>query len=308
MFRYFEAIQKWLSPSFGGGDAPSTQTTVQKAEPWGPAQPFIKDYLGRAQTQSNTPFNFYNGQTIAPFSPEQQLGMNMTTQRALAGSPTLDSANTSLTATLRGDYLSPGSNPWLKDTVDTVMNDVTGRINSQFNNSNFGSTAHQETLQRGLGEVASGMYGDNFARERSYQIGAAGMAPGLAGADYVDAQALMGVGDARRQLAQENLNQIGSVFNQAAGFPQQQLDNYGRAVNLGMGGGYGTTTGTAPNPNQSNPLAGAIGGGMTGYSLANALGTSALGQSMIASNPALTYSMFGPIGAVGGALLGSMFR
>jgi len=248
----------------GGGD--KSQTSTQKTEPWKGVQPYLTDLLSKGQNVTNSPFNFYNGDTIAPFSPEQQMGMSMTTNRALAGSPTLNAANQNLTSTLNGNFMSPDSNPWLKQNVDRVMGDVQGRVNSQFGNSNFGSTAHQETLQRGLGEVGAGMYGANYDAERGRQMSGMGMAPGMAAADYMDMEALQGVGAQRQNLANQYLGQAGNTFNQAAQFPYDQLSRYQSVVNSGTGQG-GTTTSTAPNPNQSNTFANMAGLALTAASL-----------------------------------------
>lgn len=277
----------------GGGGGGSNTTTIQKADPWAGVQPYIKDYLSVGQATTQRPYNFYNGDTVAGFSPEQELGFNLTTQRALAGSPTLNAANNSLTNTLNGSFLSPDSNPYLKANVNTALNDVQSRINSQFNNNNFGSTAHQETLQRGLGEQANALYGQNYTNERNNMMQGTSLAPSLANADYMDASMLQGVGAQRQALANQYLGNANNAFTGAANFPYEQLARYGDVVRAGQGVG-GTTTTTAPNPNQSSQLAGALGGGLAGYGLAS---QGILGATM-ASNPWIGAG----IGAVGGLL------
>jgi len=254
-----------------GGGGGGSQSTTQTMEPWSGVQPYLKDYLALGQSTTQRPFNFYNGDTVAGFSPEQELGFNLQTQRALAGSPTLNAANTNLTNTLSGNYLSPDSNPYLKSNVNTALNDVQSRINSQFNNNNFGSTAHQETLQRGLGEQANALYGQNYTNERNNMMQGTSLAPTLANADYMDAAMLQGVGAQRQGLANQYLGNSANTFNAAAQFPYEQLQRYGNVVSQGTGQG-GTTTSTAPNPNQSSGAANVLGGGMAGYGAAQALG------------------------------------
>src|SRR3990167_8712220 len=102
----------------------------------------------RGQSVTNQPYQYYSGDRIAPFSPEQQLGMGLTTQRAMSGSPLLNAGQQNATDTLTGNYMSPDSNPWLRSNVDRAMGDVSSRVNSMFGNDNFGSTAHQELLTR----------------------------------------------------------------------------------------------------------------------------------------------------------------
>lgn len=274
----------------GGGGGGSNTTTIQKADPWEGVQPYIKDYLAVGQATTQRPFNFYNGDTVAGFAPEQELGMNLATQRALAGSPTLNAANNNLTSTLNGNFLTPDSNPYLKGNVDRALGDVQTRINSQFNNNNFGSTAHQETLQRGLGEQANALYGQNYTNERNNMMAGTSLAPSLANADYMDASMLQGIGGQRQSLANQYLGNSANAFNGAAQFPYDQLSRYGDVVRAGQGVG-GTTTTTAPNPNQSSPMANALGGGLLGYGIADQMG-------WFSGNPWIGAG----IGAVGGLL------
>lgn len=251
----------------GGGDAPDT--TTQRTEPWSGVQPYLTDYLKLGQNVTKNPYQFYNGDTVAGFAPEQEMGFNLGTQRAMAGSPTLNAANQNLTSTLQGNYLNPATNPYLKGTVDQALGDVQSRINSQFNNNNFGSSAHQETLQRGLGEQANSIYGQNYAQERDRQLNAAGQATGLAGADYMDANYLQGIGAQRQGLANQYLGNAGTQFNNAAQWPYEQLQRYGNVVSQGTGQG-GTTTTQQPSQGGSNPMAGALGGAASGAAIGSA--------------------------------------
>ena len=244
----------------GGGK--SQQTSTQSSAPWSGVQPYLTDYLQRGQTATRQPYQFYNGTQTAGFSPTQQAGQGLATQRALAGSPTLNAANTNITNTLNGNYLDPASNPYLKSTVNQALGDVQTRVNSQFNNSNFGSSAHQETLARDLGNQANQLYGANYSNERNNQLQAAGQAPGLASADYQDANQLQQVGGQQQQLSQQYLDDAKNQFNGAANFPYEQLQRYGQVVGAGSGQG-GTSTLTAPNPNKSNGFASALGTGLS---------------------------------------------
>ncbi len=248
----------------GGG---GSSTSVQKSDPWSGVQPYLTDLLQRGQATSNNPYSFYNGDTVAGFAPEQEAGMNLGTQRALAGSPTLNAANRNITNTLNGDYLNPNSNPYLKQTVNQAMGDVQGRVNSQFNNNNFGSSAHQELLTRNLGDAANSIYGQNYTNERGNQLNAANQSIGLSGADYNDANYLQGVGAQRQGLANQYLGNSANIYNQAAQFPYDQLSRYQSIVNTGTGTG-GTTTTTQPNQsNGSSGLANVAGLALTAASL-----------------------------------------
>lgn len=276
---------------FGDDPAPVQTTSTQKSDPWSGSQGYITDYLKRAQTQSTQPWQQYQGQRIADIAPEHQLGMAMTTNRALNGSPDVNAARQNFQKTMSGDFMSPDSNPWLKQTVDTALGDVQTRVNSQFNKPGaFGNTAHQEVQTRSLGDTAANMYGQNYNNERQRQVQSQLFGTQLGEQDYRDAQALMGVGDINRGLQQDVLNQQYGDWQQYKGWPQQQLDAYRQAVATGMGAGSsGTTTSQQPGY-KANPLAGAIGGGLGGYVLGNAVDPS--------------YSWLGAgLGALGGGLL-----
>lgn len=261
----------------GGGKVPKNQTQTTKVEPWAGAQPYIKDYLARGKEVTNDPYSYYNGDRIAGFSPEQQMGMQQQTQRALAGSKGLNAANKLTTSTINGDYLNPESNPYLKANVNQALGDVQTRVNSQFNNSNFGSSAHQESLTRDLGNTANAMYGDNYARERGMQAQASQFAPQLAQADYMDGDVLQGIGAQRQGLSQRYLDQATGDYNGAANFQYDQLNRYGDVVRAGQGvGSNSSTTGPGQQQPRSNPYASALGLASTGLGLYNGLGAAGL--------------------------------
>ena len=245
-----------------GDSGGSTQTSTSKSEPWSGVQPYLTDLLQRGKTVSNNPFSFYNGDTVAGFAPEQEAGFNLGTQRALAGSPTLNAANNNITKTLNGDYLNPASNPYLKQTVNNALDSVQTRVNSQFSGNNYGSTANQELLTKNLGDVANSIYGQNYTNERNNQLNASGQATGLASADYQDANYLQGIGAQRQGLANEYLGNSATTYDKAAQFPYDQLQRYQGVVNAGTGQG-GTQTTTQPNPNQSNGFANLLGAGLS---------------------------------------------
>lgn len=75
---------------------PNTTTTTSNssAPPW--ALPYWGSYLNGAAQQTQQPYQQYGGQRVANFSPEQQQGMSMITNRATNGSPLLSSAMSAL--------------------------------------------------------------------------------------------------------------------------------------------------------------------------------------------------------------------
>ena len=84
---------------------------------------------------------------------------------------------------------------------------------------------------------------------------ALGMAPAMAAQDYADFNALAGVGDARRQQSQAELQDQVNRWNFEQNTPAEKLAKYMALV----GGGQFGSTGTDTRPVFSNPLAEGLG-------------------------------------------------
>lgn len=83
-------------------------------------------------------------------------------------------------ATLRGDYLSPDSNPWLKSTFNTAADLTNARINSIFEGANrYGSGQQASAIGSADAMLASNIFGGNYQAERARQNAAIGNVPGF---------------------------------------------------------------------------------------------------------------------------------
>ena len=86
----------------------SDKTQTQEASPWGGQQPYLQDLFRQGQAQFHAgPQQYYPGATVAPFSPQTQMAMDMTTQRALGGDPSQQAFGNWLTGTLGQPNLNP---------------------------------------------------------------------------------------------------------------------------------------------------------------------------------------------------------
>ena len=292
----------------GKGSEPTgsqTITSTNKSEPWGPSQPYLQNIFGNAaQLYGKGGPEFYPGATTAPFSPQQEMAMNMTAGRALSGSPLNDVAQQQNMLTTSGAYLNGPAQHYLGNTASGGMLNSNPHVDAMFQqasdpvmsgiNATFGSggrtgsNAHAAGLTEGMGNLATQIYGGNYAQERQNQLAASGqiqnafsgernnmlagmgMAPGLANTDYADFDRLMGVGNQVQGQAQ---NQLGGLmdrwnFNQSGpGSPEASLQNYANI--LMPGAGLGSTS----NGSQTQPLYGgsagmnALGGGMAGMGM-----------------------------------------
>jgi hypothetical protein len=251
----------------GGSKQPSSTTSVttQELPEW--IQPYAEQLLSKGVATSERPYEAYGGQRISPLSQEQEMGLQGTTNRALYGNQAVNTGEQMLTNTLGGGYLTPETNPYLQRNVNTAMSNVAGRLNSQFNRPGaYGNTAHQETMARSLGDVASQMYGQNYGMERGNQMNAANQALGYGQADYQDLNALLAAGDTRRNYSQDVLNEQYGNWQEQQNYPLRQLDILGNTIGMSMGN-TGTTTATGPNPYQGSTAANLLGGASTAAGL-----------------------------------------
>jgi hypothetical protein len=282
--------------SGGGGSKTMSQSTKVELPAWADANAQRGTQIGAQLAQQDYPN--YEGMRIAPFSPEQEMGLQMTTNRALGGSQVTNNANTLAANTLGGQYLDPSTNPaWQSGSqalADAYRTGTAATRNAAFSkagafgsdNSAFNQYSGQQ--DKAFGDSLGNLWGNIYNQERGYQNQALGMSPQLANADYNDAQKLVGVGDARRGYTQDLANQSMQDFYGAQNYGWDQLNKLA-GLQSSFLGNSGSTTQTGPNPYQTSPLAGALGGGLTGYGIGSTLGASAMG---------------GPWGALAGAGLG----
>lgn len=266
-----------------GGRQP-VQNVQQSSNPWGPQQGFLQRGFQQANrilnrtegSFSDQPEIFFPGQTYANFSPQTEQALNLTEQRALAGSPVQKAGANQLEATLRGDYLHGG--PGFDAAYQAAANKIIPDIESRFNKGGrFGSGLAREAEAKALADTFAGQY----QNERQNQLRAMLFTPQLAQMDYNDLAALAGVGAQREGQEQSAIDEAKARHDfkqnidaqklaQFMGIISQQLGHEGITSTQGFGGNRG---------------AGVLGG--------------ALGGAGIGAN-------FGPWGAGIGGLLGGL--
>lgn len=244
----------------GGGGSQSTNT-VQKADPWSGAVPYLKGGLSDLSKwySSDAGRSPYPGSTVVPFSPFTEQALGATANRAMTGSPVTDAAKTNITSTLNGDFLDPASNPWLSKTYDLAAGKVQAGLDSEFNKAGgFGGSLHEGAAADQMGDLATKIYGGNYANERSNEMSANLFAPQLANQDYFDMGQLANVGSAYEGQAQNYLNDSMNRYNFAQNEPLDRLQKFFGIVNP-TGGQGGTSTATQTTPTNSNDSSTAIG-------------------------------------------------
>lgn len=312
----------------GGGGSPSgNTTTVTKSDPWAGQQPYLSNLYGAAEglRQAGGP-NYFPGQTLATPNDFSTGGLTAMGDRGAAGSPLISGADSlaqrtlgghflnnnpaskMLQSTAQGQYLNPGSNPFLMGAYNQGANALEGSTRSAWGGQDTlpGAPGEQAALANAQGNLATNIFGGAYAQERQNQLAATGqigqnydaerqrqqqtagvIAPTLANQDYTDLNARVQAGQGLTGLDQTSINDAIQRYNYQQNQPYANLANYAQLIS-GSPGGSQTTT---------QPYFGGgglgLGGGLGGIGGA-ALGGLAFG---------------GPFGAVAGGLLGSsLFR
>ena len=221
---------------------------------------WYQDYLATAANRglnlANMPFQAYGGQMVAPLSQTQNAGINMIQQRATSGSPLMRSAQQQMQDTIGGKYLN--NNPYLDAVLNRSLGDVQARMGQLgVGSGSFGNSGVAAIQAREMADSANQIRYQNYDAERQRQLGAAGAAPGMAQADYYDANQLMNAGGLQRGVNQD-INQANyNEFLRGQQWPFQTQNAF--VGSLGMQPGSTSST-TMPDPSKWSQI---LGGGAT---------------------------------------------
>jgi len=246
-----------MGGSSGGGS--QTTTTKTNSDPWKEQIPFLKYGMNEAaRLYQNTGPKFYEGSTVAPFSPEQNQAFDLGRQRAIGGSQTMRNAEGFTNDVMGGRYLN---NPYQDQVFDNIKSNVMPAVNSNFMGSGrYGSGLHADTMTRALTESYAPFASQNWQSGLDRMGQAASMAPTFAANDYTDLGALEAIGQQRQQLGQRELDDAVTRWDYYQRLPYDKL---GQFLN-NIGGNYGgTVVGSSKAPsNQPSMFQQIAGGGL----------------------------------------------
>lgn len=237
--------------SIGQDKITNTTSTVN---PPAYAAPYLAYGANEAQRLYSTGggLNYYPEETLAGFSPEQQMAMNLQTNRALSGSPLQREGQNQALNTLRGNFLNPTTNPYFQQAV---LNPITQNVQSQFSRAGrLGSGANQDVLARSLATPLM----QNYENERARQNQMIGVSQDLAQSDYADYANLAKVGAMRQDQAQKQIMSNMDRYNFLQSAPTQNLNQFLGQVGKAAGGYNSQTTPMVSNP--LNQTLGTVGG------------------------------------------------
>lgn len=276
-----ELIGSAIGGLLGGSGSDEKQTTTSQNSTSTTSYPdWVQsagaNYYNQSANAANRGYQSNPYLKQAGWTQDQTDAQQMIRDTAKNGNSTYQAANQNMTDTLNGKYLSPDSNPYLKNTVNTALDAIQGRVGSTFAmGGGFGGSANQEQLQRGLGETANSMYSANYNNERSRQMQAASMAPAMQAAGYTDADALNNLGAQEQQYNQNDINNAYTDWQNQWNYPKEQLQYLANGLTGAMQSSNKTqaTTGTSTNPYFTNTGGNIIGGMTSGLAMGSKIGS-----------------------------------
>lgn len=221
----------------GGGGGPASTTTQNIPEE---LRPLAARYTQDAIALSDQGYTPFNGQRFADLNWTQEQGLEQIAQRAVHGSDTINNAEGQLNQIIAGG----NTNPYLDSMVNRAQDSVRSQFNTgAVNSGSFGNSGLQEQFQKGLGDVATQMYGQAYDQDRARQMQGIGMARDFGNQAYTDAGQLLNAGQIRQDQAQQGLD---FGYQQ---FQEEQNDPYRRlAAMSGVFQGAPGQSSTTTNP------------------------------------------------------------
>lgn len=265
------------SQSSQSGSGSSSTTYPGYVLPY--AQQFIQAMAGLVMPGGQIAASPYAYGQVAPWSvPQLQAAQAIGAFGAT--SPLIQGAQQQQAKTLAGQYLTPQSNPYLKQYYDAAADALTQQYKFATDPSLLAHGAQTGTLVsspmvqqnqlarynlgQNLANLAAGIYEPAYQYERGQQTAAAQEAPALTQAQYIPAHELMQLGQQEQGQAQNVFNQATRNLTQLGLWPYQALGMYGNA--LGPAAGPGSQTSFDFN--------------QTGNTISNMLGTQTVPNTM----------------------------
>lgn len=252
--------------SGGGGSQPDQVTQTQTSEPAAYVKPFLEYGVMRSNALwERGPNQYFQGNTVTPFAQETEQALQAQTQRAQGGSDLTRGAQGYAQDVLGGNYLN--SNPYIDATFNKAAEATRGQLDSQFARSGRNIGGSQAARADQLNNLATQIYGGNYANERAMQNSVLGQANSLANQDYTDIAQLGQVGAQREGLETRRIQDQVARHDYAQNAPGIALDQYIARINNQPGG---TTSSQVP-VFQNRGLS-ALGGASAGYGLGSNFG------------------------------------
>ena len=235
--------------SFGGGSGGGQTSTIQKADPYAPAQPALNQIISEAGTI------YGQGPGAAGYvAPTTQTMQGLAAQETMAGA-----ANQQILDTIQGNY----TNPFLSPMIAQAGKDIYSSVAGQFSGAGRtpGSPLMQSQVIGQVADKAMPLAFQQLERERNRQLSTAQRVPSLTAVGG----ALEDIQRQQNMAPQQSLAQYyNTVAPIAYGLPTQQVTTQAPAPNaFGMAAGgamSGASIGSMMGGAPGAVMGGAIGG------------------------------------------------
>lgn len=198
---------------------------------------------------------------LAPFTPDQQAGMDSIRGAAGEGGRLADIGTGQLQQTMAGQYLTPESNPYLEQTYNAAARGVTDQYRQavapglmaqaqQAGVAGGSAAGEQDAYQRfqlgqNLSDLAAQIYGGNYQQERGRQIGAVAQIGDQQRAMQMPGQALLSTGTLQQGQEQSALDLAQQNASLAEEYPYKLLSYLGNVLGASTGSGGSVSAGTS---------------------------------------------------------------
>jgi hypothetical protein len=304
--------------SGGGGSQKVTNET--KATPWAGVQPYLANMYAAAGSQMGTPMGFYPYNTYAPQSPLTGAGQGAALDFANNAMPGyLETGNNALASLFQSADVA--SNPYVNGMLEAQARGVGDQLTRQWLPAvrqgaslagQTGSTRQGVAEGVAIGEAAKALTNaaaqtqlSAYDRGLSAQAQAAAMLPMMSQLGMMPAQTMQQVGSQQEAYLQKQIDEAVNRFNFYQEEPWKRL-NYANAIYSGVP--WSSSSTQTSNAGSGSTAANVLGGGLTGYSLGSALGSSAFGTGISTALGLPAYMGLGIPGAILGAGLGLLGR
>ena len=218
----------------GGGDSGGGQTSTTTQSIPDELKPLASAYTTKAINLGNTSYSPYSGERYADLTGTQQMGLDAIQRRATEGSATVNNAEQALNTNIAGGQ----TNPYLDSLVAKAQDSVRSQFNTgAVNSGSFGNSGLQEQFQKGLGDVATDMYGAAYETDKNRQLQSIGMAQDFGNQAYTDAGQLLNAGQIQQDQQQQQKDFDYTQFQEQENLPYKQL--------AAMSGVFGSNLGAA---------------------------------------------------------------
>jgi hypothetical protein len=203
--------------------------------------------MDTARSLANYTQEYYPYKQIADQDWMETAAKNAVSKQALASDNLYSTGKKFAEDTISGKYLDPTSNPYLQSTYQAAWKQASPAYKSAASKYGaYGSTDAANTMGSAAADLASDMYGKNYANERSNQMSALSALPSINNMGYMDANQLKTYGEAARDYTQSlyEAEKDKWDYNQNEGW--NRINKYSNIINTLSGGGGGTQTTQTP--------------------------------------------------------------